>query len=68
MVVAGTGAGSDTDTWPIVLNEVLGTKFKLVTGYLGTQETIIAIERGEAHGRCTFSLSALKTAKPEWLR
>jgi hypothetical protein len=68
VIVAGTGAGSETDTWPIVLNEVLGTKFKLVTGYLGTQETIIAIERGEAHGRCVFSLSALKTAKPEWLR
>jgi tripartite-type tricarboxylate transporter receptor subunit TctC len=68
MVVAGTGAGSETDTWPIVLNEVLGTKFKLVTGYLGTQETIIAIERNEAHGRCVFSLSAVKTAKPDWLR
>jgi len=68
MVVAGTGAGSETDTWPIVLNEVLGTKFKLVTGYLGSQETILAIERGEAHGRCVFSHSALKTAKPDWLR
>jgi tripartite-type tricarboxylate transporter receptor subunit TctC len=68
MVVAGTGAGSETDTWPIVLNEVLGTKFKLVTGYLGSQETILAIERGEAHGRCVFSLSALKIAKPDWLR
>jgi tripartite-type tricarboxylate transporter receptor subunit TctC len=67
VIVAGTGAGSETDTWPIVLNEVLGTKFKLVTGYLGTQETILAIERGEAHGRCVFSLSALKTAKPDWL-
>ena len=68
MVVAGTGAGSDTDTWPIVLNEVLGTRFKLVTGYLGSQETILAIERGEAHGRCVFSHSALKIAKPDWLR
>ena len=68
MIVAGTGAGSDTDTWPVILNEVLGTKFKLVTGYLGTQETIMAIERGEAHGRCVFSHSALKTAKPDWLR
>ena len=68
MVVAGTGAGSETDTWPLVLNEVLGTKFKLVTGYLGTQETILAIERGEAHGRCVFSYSALKIAKPDWLR
>ena len=68
MVVAGTGAGSETDTWPIVLNEVLGTKFKLVTGYVGSQETILAIERGETHGRCVFSHSALKTAKPDWLR
>jgi len=68
MVVAGTGAGSETDTWPIVLNDVLGTKFKLVTGYVGSQETILAIERGEAHGRCVFSLSALKIAKPDWLR
>jgi tripartite-type tricarboxylate transporter receptor subunit TctC len=67
MVVAGTGAGSDTDTWPLVLNEVLGTKFKLVTGYLGTQETLLAMERGEAHGRCVISRSALKIAKPDWL-
>lgn len=67
MIVAGTGAGSDTDTWPVILNELIGTKFKLVTGYLGTKETVIAVERGEAHGRCTFSLSALKTAKPDWL-
>ncbi len=67
MVVAGTGAGSDTDTWPVILNELIGTKFKLVTGYLGTKETVMAVERGEAHGRCTFSLSALKTSKPDWL-
>ena len=51
-----------------MLNDVLGTKFKLVTGYLGSQETILAIERGEAHGRCMFSHSALKIAKPDWLR
>ena len=65
---AGTGAGSDTDTWPVIVNEVLGTRLKLVTGYLGTQETILAMERGEADGRCVFSLSSLKTAKPDWLR
>lgn len=67
MVVAGTGAGSETDTWPVIINEVLGTKFKVVTGYLGTQETMLAIERGEVNGRCILSLSALKTAKPDWL-
>ena len=68
MIVAGTGAGSETDTWPVILNDMLGTTFKVVTGYLGSQETMIAIERGEAHGRCGLSLSSLKTAKPDWLR
>ena len=48
------------------LNDVLGTKFKLVTGYVGSQETILAC--GEVHGRCVFSYSALKVAKPDWLR
>ena len=67
MVVAGTGAGSETDTWPVIINEVLGTKFKVVTGYLGTQETLLAMERGEANGRCILSLSALKAAKPDWI-
>jgi tripartite-type tricarboxylate transporter receptor subunit TctC len=67
MVVAGTGAGSETDTWPVLLNELIGTKFKLVTGYLGTQETFLAMESGEAHGRCGLSYSSLKTAKPDWL-
>ena len=51
----------------VILNDVLGTKFKLVTGSVGSQETILAIERGEAHGRCVFSQSALKIAKPDWL-
>jgi tripartite-type tricarboxylate transporter receptor subunit TctC len=67
MIVAGTGAGSETDTWPLILNDLLGTRIKVVTGYLGSRESILAIERGEADGRCTISLSALKTAKPDWL-
>jgi tripartite-type tricarboxylate transporter receptor subunit TctC len=68
MIVAGTGAGSDSDTYPIILNEVLNTKIKLITGYLGTKETIMAIESGEAHGRCSVAWSALKMARPDWLR
>lgn len=68
VTVAGTGAGSGTDTDPIVINEVLGTKFKVVTGYLGTQETALAVERGEVDGRCGFGFASLKASKPEWLK
>jgi tripartite-type tricarboxylate transporter receptor subunit TctC len=68
MNVAGTGAGSSTDIYPIFLNEVMGTKFKVITGYLGSQETIIAIERGEVDGRCGWGWSSLNSTKPDWVR
>ncbi len=68
MVLAGTGAGSETDTYPLILNDTLGTKFRLVTGYLGTKETFMAIESGEVHGRCGLTLSSLEASKPDWLR
>ena len=68
MTVAGTGAGSTTDTFPVVLNAAIGTRFKVITGYLGTQETAMAVERGETHGRCGWSWSSLKGVKSDWLR
>jgi tripartite-type tricarboxylate transporter receptor subunit TctC len=68
MVLAGTGAGSETDTYPLLLNDTLDTKFRLITGYLGTKETFMAIEGGEVHGRCGLTLSSLEASKPDWLR
>ena len=68
VTVAGTGAGSDTDTQPVVLNDVLGTKFKVITGYLGTQETALAVERGEVDGRCGFGLNSIRASEPDWLK
>lgn len=64
-IVAGTGAGATTDFYPKVLNDVLGTKFKLITGYGGSKETYIAIERGEAYGRFN-SWDALKSGN-SWI-
>jgi len=68
MTVAGTGAGSDTDTFPVLLNAMIGTKIKVVTGYKGSRETVMAIENGEVDGRCSFVLSGMKVAKPDWLK
>lgn len=66
MVVAGTGAASDTDYYPKFMNTVLGTKFKLITGYVGSQETLKAIEQGEAHGRF-MSYDSVKSTRKQWL-
>jgi tripartite-type tricarboxylate transporter receptor subunit TctC len=68
MTVAGTGAGATPDIYPVVLNELLGTKFKVITGYQGTQETILAIERTEVDGRCGWGWASLKATKPDWVR
>ena len=57
MVVAGTGSGADSVIFPYILNGVLGTKFKVVTGYPGAADFLLAVERGEADGTAGVSWS-----------
>lgn len=68
MVVGGTGPGADTDIFPIVLNNVLGTKMKLITGYPGGNDVNFALERGEVEGRCGWSWSSVVGTRPNWLK
>ena len=67
MSVGGTGGGSDTDVFPQVLNGMLGTKMKLVTGYPGGNDIDIAMERGEVQGRCGWSWSSVVATHPDWV-
>ena len=66
VTLAGTGAGSTVSIYPNVLNHVIGTKFKLVMGYKGSNEAMLAMERGETEGHST-AWEAVKTAHPEWI-
>ena len=43
VTVAGTGAASSTDIFPVVLNATLGTKFRVISGHVGTPETLRAV-------------------------
>jgi tripartite-type tricarboxylate transporter receptor subunit TctC len=65
--LSGTGAGSTVSIYPTVMNNVFGTKFKLVMGYRGSNEAMLAVERGEVEGHST-SWTALKVAHPDWVR
>ena len=67
LVIAGTGAGSETDTIPLVLNDIFGAKFRVVSGYQGSPATLLAIERREVNGRCGISYSSLKALRPDWV-
>jgi tripartite-type tricarboxylate transporter receptor subunit TctC len=52
LIVAGGGAGTSLSIVPTVFNHVLGTKFRVVEGYKGTTDAILAMERGEVEGVC----------------
>ncbi len=65
--LGATGTGSTVYVYPNVLNRVVGTKFKLVMGYGGSNEAMLAMERGEIDGHST-SWEAYKSAHPDWIR
>jgi tripartite-type tricarboxylate transporter receptor subunit TctC len=64
--LSATGVGSTVYVYPTVLNNVFGTKLKLIMGYRGSNEAMLAVERGEVEGHST-SWTALKVAHPDWV-
>jgi tripartite-type tricarboxylate transporter receptor subunit TctC len=68
LIVGGTSASADTDQFPKIMNGVLGTKFKIVTGYPGGNEVGLAMERGEVKGRCGWSWSSVKSLHLDWVK
>jgi tripartite-type tricarboxylate transporter receptor subunit TctC len=65
--VAGEGSGSDPDIFALMLKNMFGLKLRLVTGYPGGNEMSLALEQGEVDGRCGWSWSSIKLAKPAWI-
>jgi tripartite-type tricarboxylate transporter receptor subunit TctC len=67
MTSATSGPGSDGNIYGRVLNTVLGTKIKTVTGYQGSAESMLAMERKEVDGATSVSYAAIKTAHKDWI-
>jgi hypothetical protein len=67
LVVGATGPSADTYQFPKITNAVLGTKFKIVTGYPGGNDVDLAMERGEVQGRCGWSWTSVKGLHQAWL-
>ena len=66
-IVAGASArGAITYFYPAMMNELLGTKFKIVTGYTGGNQINLAMERGEVEAR-NNTWSSWKATKAAWL-
>lgn len=65
-IVGGTGAGSQMETLPAMLNAIFGTRIKIISGYRGGNDVYMAMERGEVQGRCGGLKSSIRSTRPDW--
>ena len=66
-IMGGTGPASSTVMMPYLLNNLAGMKFKVITGFNGTTEIALAMERGEVEGSAT-PLESLTSYRADWVR
>jgi hypothetical protein len=66
--VGGSGAGGQLEIYPRVLNAIIGTRMKIISGYPGGNDVVLAMERGEVQGRCGWSYSGILSTRPTWVK
>jgi tripartite-type tricarboxylate transporter receptor subunit TctC len=68
VVMGGQFAAADSDIYAHLYKNVFGAKIKLVSGYPGTNDITLAMERGEVDGICGLSWGTLKVAHADWIK
>jgi tripartite-type tricarboxylate transporter receptor subunit TctC len=68
MIVGASAPGSATFDFPLVTNQILGTKFKIVVGYRGATEVKLAMQRGEVHANAALAWGSAKTQYADLMR
>ena len=66
VVIGSGGEAASTRDFPLMLNSVLGAKFKIVLGYSGNREVQLAIEKGEIQGQCGAGWGSVFATHPDW--
>ncbi len=67
LAIGATGASSPSILYPQVSNNILGTKFKIVSGYPGSADVDLAMERNEVDGHGSISWASIKSERPDWV-
>ena len=65
IIVGASGVGAQSYTFPIVYRELLGMRFKVIAGYPGTPERLLAMERGELSGACGVTTASYRSQMSE---
>ena len=66
-IILGSSGPNDTEMIPAILNNLVGTRFKIISGYPSTVQIGLAMARGEVQGQCS-SYSSLISRHPDWFR
>jgi len=66
-MILGATPGNSGIYYALALNSMIGTKFRIVSGYPGGAQVNVAMERGEVHGRASLTLASWQAVKPDWL-
>jgi tripartite-type tricarboxylate transporter receptor subunit TctC len=67
-IVGASAAGGATRDYAYLHNHTAGAKFEVVSGYKGTVDIALAMERGEVDGTCGWDWSSVKSQKSDWIR
>ena len=67
LVVSGTAPSGDVVQYPRMLNEFAGSKFRVVMGYPGASEALLAMQRGETQGFCAWGWASIMATHPDWI-
>ena len=68
VIVGSTSSADNNGMFPYIANNLLGTRFKVVTGYPSSSALALALDRGEIDGVVGFSWSSIQVQRPQWLR
>jgi tripartite-type tricarboxylate transporter receptor subunit TctC len=67
VIIGTSGEGASLREYPVMLVNVLGVKLRLIGGYAGSREIMIAMERNEVQGMCGMDWSSFLTQQPNWI-
>jgi tripartite-type tricarboxylate transporter receptor subunit TctC len=67
-LIGASQPGTSTRDYPAMLNNTTGAKIRQVSGYPGTREITLAIEKNEVQGLCGFSWSSFKAQRGDWIK
>ena len=68
ILIGGSGKGGQNYSFPMSINKVLGTKMKIILGYKGMGDRLLALEHGELQGNCGMNASSLNSLHPDLLK